>query len=152
MQGPDLLTVRGCPLPEGLHYDVEQHMWYAPLDGDRIRLGMTSVAVALAGEVLAFTPKRVGRRFEAGRSCATIESGKWVGPARACFAGEVLEINEALMARPRLANLDPYGEGWMIVARPDDPVAALAGLVTGNAIAAAYEAWMDRSDFKGCAG
>ena len=152
MQGPDLLSVRGCALPRGLHYDVGQHMWYAPLDADRIRLGMTSVAVALAGEVLAFTPKRVGRRFEAGRSCATIESGKWVGPARACFAGEVLEINEALMARPRLANLDPYGEGWMIVARPDDPVAALAGLVTGNAIAAAYEAWMDRSDFKGCAG
>src|SRR5262245_45257961 len=117
-------------------------MWYAPLDVDRIRLGMTSVAAALAGEVLAFTPKRVGRRFEAGRSCATIESGKWVGPARACFAGEVLEINEALMARPRLANSDPYGEGWMIVARPDDPATALARLVTGDAVAAAYESWM----------
>lgn len=90
-------------------YDVEQHMWYAQLGADRIRLGMTAVAVALAGEVPAFTPNRVGRRFDAGRSCATVESGKWVGPARACFAGEVLDINETLMARPRLANLDPYG-------------------------------------------
>jgi glycine cleavage system H protein len=48
---------------------------------------MTVVAVALAGEVLAFTPKRVGRRLDAGRSCAMIESGKWVRPARAAFAG-----------------------------------------------------------------
>ncbi|MDP9135208.1 MAG: glycine cleavage system protein H [Actinomycetota bacterium] len=113
---------------------------------------MSSVAVALAGEVLAFTPKRVGRRFDAGRSCATVESGKWVGPARACFSGEVLEINEMLIARPRLANLDPYGAGWMIVAKPDDPATALAGLVTGAAIAAAYGAWMDQAGFKGCDG
>jgi glycine cleavage system H protein len=48
---------------------------------------MTVVAVALAGVVLAFTPKPVGRRFDAGRSCATTESGKRVGPARAAFAG-----------------------------------------------------------------
>ena len=150
MQGPDLLTVRGCVLPDHLYYDVEQHMWYAPLDGERIRLGMTSVAVALAGEVLAFTPKRVGRRFEAGRSCATLESGKWVGLSRACFAGEVLAINETLMARPRLANLDPYGEGWIIVARPHDPAAALARLVTGAALRPAHEAWMERAEFKGC--
>jgi glycine cleavage system H protein len=45
------------------------------------------VAVALAGEVLAFMPKPVARRFDAGRSCATTESGKRVGPARAAFAG-----------------------------------------------------------------
>ena len=56
------------------------------------------------------------------------------------------------MAGARGARRDTYGEGWMIVARPDDPPAALAGLVTEDAIAAAYEAWMDQTDFKGCAG
>ena len=34
------------------------------------------VAVAMAGQVPAFTPRRVGRPVEAGRACATLESGK----------------------------------------------------------------------------
>ena len=70
---------------------------------------MTVVAVALAGEVLAFTPKRVGRRFDAGRSCATIESGKWIGQARAAFAGTVVAVNDALIQRSSLANRDRPG-------------------------------------------
>jgi hypothetical protein len=37
----------------------------------------------------------------------------------------------------------------MLVARPDDP-AALAALPEGDAIAAAYEAWMAAEAFAGC--
>jgi glycine cleavage system H protein len=144
------IFVRGCPLEPDRLYDVEQHLWYMALQGGLVRLGMTSVATALAGEVLAFTPKRVGRRFDVGRSCATIESGKWVGPARAAFGGTVVEVNDALIQRPSLANRDPYGAGWMLVAQPDDPAAALAGLITGSALAPAYEAWMTREGFAGC--
>lgn len=145
-----MILVRGCALRPDLLHDVERHLWYEPLPGGLVRLGMTPVATALAGEVLAFTPKRVGRRFDAGRSCATIESGKWVGPARAAFGGTVREVNDALIARPGLANRDPYA-AWMLVAEPDDPVAtALAGLVDGPALGPAYEAWMAREGFPGC--
>jgi hypothetical protein len=72
-------TVRGCAFPDHLRYDVPNHLWYEPLGDGTARIGMTVVAVALAGEVLAFTPKRVGRRFDAGRSGATIESGDGSG-------------------------------------------------------------------------
>ena len=44
------------------------------------------ISIMLAGEVLVFTPKRVGKDFEAQKSFATIECGKWVGAARAAFA------------------------------------------------------------------
>jgi glycine cleavage system H protein len=142
-------TVRGCAFPDHLRYDVLNHLWYEPLGDGTARIGMTVVAIALAGEVLAFTPKRVGRRFDAGRSCATIESGKWVGPARAAFAGSVVAVNDALIQRPSLANRDPYGQGWMLIARPDDP-AALATLPEGPAITSAYEAWMVAEAFAGC--
>ncbi len=70
---------------------------------------MTVVAGALGREVLAFTPKRVGRRFDAGRSCAPIESGKWIGQARAAFAGTVVALNDALIQRSSLANRDRPG-------------------------------------------
>ena len=62
-------TVRGCAFPDHLRYDVLNHLWYEPLGDGTARIGMTVVAVALAGEVLAFTPKRVGRAARSRSRC-----------------------------------------------------------------------------------
>jgi glycine cleavage system H protein len=88
---------------------------------------------------------------QAGKSCATVESGKWVGPAKIAFDAEVVEVNEALVANPKLANSDPYGEGWMVKVRPGDVAAATAPLVRGANVAAPYEAKMTADNFTGCA-
>lgn len=145
-----IVIVRGCRFPTHLGYDVANHMWYQRLDGGLVRLGMTAVGPALASNrIFAFTPKRVGREVEKGRSCATIESSKWVGPARVAFDGLVETVNETLIERPGLMVDDPYGAGWFLVARPADG-AALAALVTGAAVGPAYEAWMHDNDFPGC--
>ena len=89
-------TVRGCNLPDDLLYDVENNIWYRDNADGTVTLGMTAVAAAMAGQLVAFTPKKAGRSVEAGKSCATIESGKWVGPAKIAFDAEVVEVNEAL--------------------------------------------------------
>lgn len=146
-----MVTVKGCPLPTGLLYDVPNHMWYEPLPDGLVRLGMTVVAVALAnGRIFAFTPKRAGRALEKGRSGATIESSKWVGPARVAFDGVVVAVNDALIDRPSLMVADPYGAGWMMTARPA-AADALDGLTPGAAVAAAYADWMRDANFPGCA-
>lgn len=144
-----MITVRGCVFPAHLLYDVENHIWYERLADGSFRIGLTAVAVALAGDVLAFTPRRVGRATQANRACATVESGKWVGPARIVFDGTVMAVNEAMIQRPQLANRDCYGAGWMLVAMPSDE-APIATLVSGNQLAEAYEAWMVRENFPGC--
>lgn len=144
-----MADVRGCHFPDDLMYDVPNLIWYARLDDGTVRAGLTPVATALSGPMLAFTPKRPAREFEAGKSFGTIESGKWVGPARAAFAGVVVTINEALMARPNLANADPYGAGWMLTAKPATSDWHNA-LVTGPAIAPAFDAWMATENFPGC--
>ena len=144
-----MADVRGCHFPDHLHYDVPNLIWYASLDDGTVRAGLTPVATGLSGPMLAFTPRRPSRDFEAGKSFATIESGKWVGPARAGFAGVVVTINEALMARPNIANADPYGAGWMLTARPASP-GWRDGLITGAGIGPAFEAWMAAESFNGC--
>jgi glycine cleavage system H protein len=146
-----MIFVRGCAFPEDLFYDVPNQIWYAPLEDGTARVGFTSIALALAGQVLAFTPKRVGLDFEKNRSFATIEGGKWVGAAKAAFDGVVVAYNEKLMNRPTDANLDPYGIGWMLVVRPAPPDWK-AALVSGAAIAPAFEAWMQEQDVEGCGG
>src|SRR5262245_59984073 len=95
--------------PEDRWYDIDNQIWYLPIVGSTIRAGFTSWAVDLMGEVLVFTPKRIGRDFEKGRSFAVIEGGKWVGSARAAFDGTVSGHNEALIRRPELLVEDAYG-------------------------------------------
>ena len=144
-----MADVRGCHFPDDLYYDVANLIWYAALGESDVRVGFTPPALVLSGTLLGFVPKRPGREFEKARSFATIESGKWVGPARAAFDGVVVAFNEPMMDRPNLANRDPYGSGWMLVVRPASPDWR-NGLVTGEGIAPAFEAWMEAEKFSGC--
>ena len=68
-------SVRGCNLPDELLYDVDNHIWFTEMADGTVKIGMTAVATAMAGKLVAFTPKRVGRSVRAGKSCATLESG-----------------------------------------------------------------------------
>ncbi len=146
-----MATARGCHLPDELLYDVPNNMWYREEADGTVTLGMTSVAVALAGQLVAVTPKKPGKPVQAGKSCATIESGKWVGPAKIVCDAEVVEINEALVGDPKTANADPYQAGWLMKVRPAAWAEARATLVPGTAVAAPYEAKMAADGFAGCA-
>jgi glycine cleavage system H protein len=143
-------NVKGCNLPDDLLYDVENHIWFRELGDGTVKVGMTAVATAMAGKLVAFTPKSVGKEVKAGKSCATVESGKWVGPAKVAAGGEVVAINEALVASPATANTDPYGEGWLIVLRPEAWDSVKPGLVPGGQVAGPYEAKMNADGFAGC--
>ena len=143
--------VRGCPLPDDLLYDVDNHIWFKEVGDGTVKIGMTTVATAMAGQLVAFTPKKVGREVQPGKSCATVESGKWVGPAKSAAGGEVAAVNEELVAKPSLANQDPYGAGWMVILKPADWNSVKPSLVPGTAVAAPYEAKMAADGFAGCA-
>src|SRR5262245_11195274 len=157
MPGPDVLRarvvidVRGSDFPDHLLYDVENQIWYEPFRDGTLRAGFTSWAANLMGEVLVFTPKRVGREFEKGRSFAIVEGGKWVGSARAAFDGVVISHNELLVRAPELLNQDAYGRGRMIIMRPVGRSWS-EGLVAGTAVGPAFTAWLasgahkDRTD------
>jgi glycine cleavage system H protein len=143
-----MALVDGKDYPEHLYYDLDNQIWYEPLEDGTIRAGFTPISIALAGDVLVFTPKRVGKDFEAQRSFATIECGKWVGAARAAFDGVVVASNEELVRKPKLLNQDAFGAGWMLIVRAAD-----AGwrdrLATGAGVAPAFAAWIAAEAYKG---
>ncbi len=145
-----MATVRGCELPDDLLYDVENNIWYRDNGDGTVTIGMTAVASAMAGQLVAYTPKKVGKTVKPGKSCATIESGKWVGPAKLASGGEVIEINDALSGDPTLANAEPYGAGWLVKVKPDDWDGTKGGLTPGSDIAGPYEAKMEADGFAGC--
>ena len=57
-------TVRGCQLPDELLYDVENNIWYRENADGTVTLGMTAVAAAMAGQLVAFTAKKAGRAVQ----------------------------------------------------------------------------------------
>jgi glycine cleavage system H protein len=142
-----MANVEGHDYPDRLFYDVDNQIWYEPLEDGTVRVGFTPWAVTAMGEVLVFTPKRIGRDFEKDRSFATIEGGKWVGAACAAFAGIVAGHNEALIRRPELLMQDAFGAAWMLLVRPasDD---WRSGLITGAAIEPAFAAWLGSGAYK----
>jgi glycine cleavage system H protein len=62
----------------------------------------------------------------------TIEAVKAVSELFSPIAGEVTEINSRLDQEPALVNSDPYGAGWMIKLRAEDP-SAVQGLMSAEA-------------------
>ena len=144
-----MTIVRGCNFPETLLYDVPRHVWYQHRADGTLRAGITPVGVALAREVLIFTPKPIGHKFDQGRAIATIESAKWVGAVKAGFAGIIVALNDAVLHRATLVNTDCYGVGWMFGLEPagDDWATTLT---PGANIRQVYENWMEAMGFEGC--
>jgi glycine cleavage system H protein len=141
-----MTVVRGCELPEDLHYLIDKHVWAKRLEGDLVRLGMTSVAAKLSGgslNAVTVSARKIGQEIPQGKSVATIESSKFVGPVPAPVGGVLVRGNELLEGEPNLAVTDPYGEGWIaeLSVTTWDPEGA--GLVTGADGIAAYQAKLE---------
>src|SRR5262245_12842260 len=142
-----MALIQGHEFPDNLLYDVENQIWYTPLSDGTLRAGFTSWAVALMGEVLVFTPKRLNHAFEKNRWFAMVEGGKWIGAARAAFDGTVVGFNDKLVDHPELLTSDAFGEGWMLIVRPDQQDWC-AGLVTGTVVGQTIGAWIAGESYK----
>lgn len=148
----------GCVVPEGLLYDLDQHVWVR-LDGpasdgpvsdgtapdDLVAvLGMTDIAQTMGGRVVQVSWKKTGRSYARGRSLAVIESAKWVGPFPTPLTGELLEVNDSAFAADiAVANRDPYGAGWLAKMRPSALDSELALLADGVTAFARYRNLID---------
>ncbi|MBC8331665.1 MAG: glycine cleavage system protein H [Anaerolineae bacterium] len=141
-----MAKLNGCDLPEDLYYLIEKHVWAKPMDDGTVRVGMTAVAGNLAGGNLAgVTVKRksMGKEIPQGKSMATIESSKFVGPVPAPVTGVLLRGNDKLSSDPNLAVSDPYGEGWIAELQPADWDGEKDSLATGLDGLAAYQTKLD---------
>lgn len=142
-----MVTIQDNDFPDHLYYDIANQIWYEPLPDGTVRAGFTGWAAKMMGDVLIVTPKRIGRDFEKNRSFAVLEGGKWVGAACAGFDGTAIAHNEALERMPELLNEDPFGRGWLLIVRPARE-SWREGLVTGDAIAPAFDAWFATGAYK----
>jgi glycine cleavage system H protein len=105
--------------PEDLKYHPE-HDW-ARVDGDEATLGVTWYAQDALGELVHYEPPEVGATIARDASYGEVESVKAVSDLIAPLSGEVVEVNEKIVAEPETVNEDPYGDGWLVRVRLTNP-------------------------------
>lgn len=143
-------AVQGCNFPEDLKYHIEHNIWLREIAHGVLEIGMTSYALALSGQLVYYTPKKTGKTVRRDKSCATVESGKWVGPVKSPVAGEIVGSNDLLRDDPGLVNRDPYGMGWLIRLQPDHWPDESIVLLSGEKARQAFFEKMEYEGFEGC--
>ena len=105
--------------PEDLAYHPE-HDW-ARIENGEATLGITWYAQDALGELVHYEPPAPGDTIEKDASYGEVESVKAVSDLIAPLSGEVLAVNEKVVAAPETVNDDPYGEGWLVRIRLSEP-------------------------------
>jgi glycine cleavage system H protein len=105
--------------PEDVRYTAE-HEW-ARLENGLVTVGITSYATEQLGDIVFVELPQIGERLDAMKPFGTIEAVKTASDLFAPLKGEVVAINDALADNPALVNQAPFGEGWMIRVKPENP-------------------------------
>ena len=107
---------------------------YALKQGELVRIGISLFAVDQLGDIVFVDLPDVGTTLQKGTSFGTVESVKAVEEINSPVSGEVLEINQSILANPEELQNDPHGEGWLILVKPSD-LSQLDDLMTSEAYA-----------------
>ena len=107
--------------PADLKY-TRDHEWVR-VEGDKATAGITDYAQKQLGDVVYVELPEKGRKLKEHETFGTVESVKAVSELYSPVAGEVVEVNTALVPSPEAINTDPYGKAWMIKVRLSDPAA-----------------------------
>jgi glycine cleavage system H protein len=114
------------PSPTDRQYS-SSHEWHK-VEGDTLILGITRFAVDALTDVTYVEMKKPGTKLKAGDAVGEVESVKTTSDIYCAVAGEITEVNKALVDDPSLINTDPYGKGWLIKVKIADK-SGLAGLI-----------------------
>ncbi|NEO69673.1 glycine cleavage system protein GcvH [Moorena sp. SIO3H5] len=129
--------------PDDLKY-LDSHE-YVRLDGEIATIGITAFAIDQLGDLVLLELPDIEDTIEKGnkendQSFGTIESVKAVSDLYSPVSGTVVERNEEMIEAPEKIAEDPYGEGWLIKVRLNDPDNPLEGVLSAEEYSAKVEA------------
>ena len=105
--------------PDELQY-TKEHEWVR-VDGENATIGITDHAQDELGDVVFVELPAIGNKIDLDEPFGNVESVKAVSELFMPLTGVVLKVNTALEEVPELVNDDPYGKGWMVRIRIEDP-------------------------------
>jgi len=105
--------------PQNLRY-TKDHEWIS-IEGDVATIGITDFAQHELGDIVYVDIASKDKKLEAETVFGTVEAVKTVSDLFLPVAGMVTEVNPLLDSEPEKVNTDPYGAGWMVKMKMDNP-------------------------------
>ena len=99
---------------------TKTHEW-ARAEDDLIEIGITDFAQHQLSDITYVELPATGLHFATGKEMVVVESIKAAADVYAPVSGTIMEINPALADNPGVMNTDPFGEGWLVRIKPDNP-------------------------------
>lgn len=106
-------------IPKDLKY-TNDHEW-VKIEGDVATVGITDFAQGELGDIVYVEVETVDETLVREEVFGTVEAVKTVSDLFAPLSGEIIEFNESLEDEPEKVNTDPYGEGWMVKIKFNNP-------------------------------
>lgn len=106
-------------IPNDIKYS-HTHEWVR-CEGDVATIGITDHAQSELGDITYLDLPEVGRVLQRDERFGEIESVKAVSELFAPVSGEVIEVNMGALDATEVINEDPYGGGWMVRVRLQNP-------------------------------
>ena len=119
---------------------TSEHEWIR-MDGDIATVGISQYAQEQLGDVVYVELPEIGRKVGPGDDMAVVESVKAASEVYAPVAGEIVEVNAALVDAPEKVNEDAEGTAWFVRLAGVD-ADAVAALMDGDA----YRAYVEGLD------
>jgi glycine cleavage system H protein len=98
---------------------TEDHEWLK-IEGDVATVGITAHAAEQLGDLVFVELPEAGAKFDKGGEASTVESVKAASDVYCPLAGEITEVNQAIVDDPSLVNSDPTGAGWFFKLKLDN--------------------------------
>ncbi len=105
--------------PAELKY-TKDHEWVR-VEGDEATIGITEFAQGELGDIVFVDVDTIDDEVEKDEIFGSIEAVKTVSDLFMPVTSTVLSMNEELDANPELVNNDPYGAGWLIRVKLNNP-------------------------------
>lgn len=125
-------------IPGDLKFN-KSHEWARVEDNGTVTIGISDHAQGALGDIVYVELPSVGDTVQAGNACAVVESVKAASDLYAPVSGEVVAVNDALPDKPETINEDAYGDGWVLVIKPDNLAEELDELLDPDAYAEMIE-------------
>jgi glycine cleavage system H protein len=106
-------------VPTDLKY-AKSHEWVR-VNGDIATVGITDHAQQELTDIVFVELPVAGRKVKAGEACAVVESVKTASDIYSPVAGEIVEVNTAVVDNPALVNSEPFAAGWFYKIKLSNP-------------------------------
>ena len=100
--------------------DTKNNEWVS-LNGDIATSDITEYAQQELGYIVFVEIETTGKSLSAEEVFGTVEAVKTFSDLFLPVSGTIIEKNPVLDTEPEKVNTDPYGDGWMIKMKVDNP-------------------------------